>query len=298
MRGGPSQRHVSFGIVVSTLGRVDYLERLLLSIVDQEYDGCIVAICVQKNLADVEAMLERLDLLGLDVRLTTSPMGASRGRNVAASLIGRAADYLLFPNDTSRLTPGLLRGIADALAGEDAGAVTVLDEYGPKFVLPDRRTPLDPENVWQVILPGMLMRREVFEDLGGFDEELGTGATTPWQSGEETDILLRCLRAYGSRFAWLGDLVMDGIADSRGLTDDERRRKLRGYGRGYGRILSIHSYPTGRRLRAIVGGFSFGIRHTDQFRPLDGMWVGLGRVEGILGHAIGAGAIPQRAVSR
>jgi hypothetical protein len=50
-------------------------------------------------------------------------------------------------------------------------------------------------NVWRSVTScGLFVRRAAHERIGGFDEQLGLGAGTPWGSGEETDYVLQALR--------------------------------------------------------------------------------------------------------
>jgi hypothetical protein len=277
----------SFGIVVTTIGRVSPLEALLDSLLAQTSRPRSVAVCVQGNLADIQHMLlRRDDLAPLGVVVTTSDRGASLGRNVAARALDHTAEYLLFPNDTTIYPPDFLADLASRIGTSRAGCVTVVDEQGPKFTLPDDR--LSRDNAWNVILPGLVVRADVFDELGGFDEELGTGAATPWQSGEETDIVLRLLEQdRDAEFLWMGELSVGGISDSLALSMAERRRKLRGYGRGLGRVLVLHHYPVKNRARVLLGGLVFGLRHRAGFCPSDGWWVFLGRAEGLAGRTLG-----------
>ena len=164
------------------------------------------------------------------------------------------------------------------------GALTVVDEHGPKFVLPPAGTPLDRWNVWSVIEMGLVIRRTVFDRLGGFDPDLGTGASTPWQAGEATDLLLRLWSASRSRrsFDWFPhDVAVGGIGDPSGLSRSERRRKLRAYGRGLGRVVVRHRYPSWWRFAFLFGGLAFGLRHRAANTIADGWWVFLGRAEGM-----------------
>ncbi len=180
--------------MVSSLGRVAPLESLLDSLSHQSDRSFRLALCVQGNEQAVRGLLERKGWArSPQLVVTKSELGLSRGRNLAVDSLGDSVDYLLFPNDTSILPPSLLGDLSRELAGRSAAALTVVDNHGPKFVLPAPGTPLDRNNVWRVIAPGLVMRRDVFAELLGFDESLGTGASTPWQSGEETDLLLRFL---------------------------------------------------------------------------------------------------------
>ncbi len=279
-----------FGVVVPTIGRVEQLRELLESVWGQGFESVVVSVCAQRNQDAVEAVVEDFRRTsGMTVHFVTgSTPGVAGGRNAAVAAITERVEYLLFPNDTSRLPAGLLTDLRAGLRGGAAAAVTVTEGHGVKFTLPPEGAPLDRRSVWLVISPGLVLHRGTFDDLGGFDDTLGTGAPTPWQSGEETDLLLRYLEAHGDRgFRWLGDLRVEGVPDSAGLTREQRRRKLRAYARGYGRVLSRHRYGLVWKARALVAGVTFGLRRREQFEPLDGWWVFLGRFEGLLGVVLG-----------
>ena len=89
----------------------------------------------------------------------------------------------------------------------------------------------------------MILKRQVIEDAHGFDEEIGTGARTPWQSGEGTDLLLRVLDRRPLLVRWLPQVTVTGVRQAHGLTESEARRKLRAYGRGFGYVAARHALP-------------------------------------------------------
>jgi hypothetical protein len=272
------------GIVVSTIGRRDALFRLLASL-GPERHRVAVAVAVQGG---HESLLDDLRQegarLGLDLVAEPSSGGASAGRNDAAAWLGDRCRVLAFPNDTTIYPEGVLRQVIEEVSdGFRAGAMRVDDALGAKFPLPRRGTLLDRRNVWDVILPGLLMDAEVFRSLEGFDPTIGTGAPTPWQSGEETAILLRYLERFGPDFGWLPDVAVLNPHDTAGLGTSARRRKLLGYARGYGRLIRTEGYGPTWFARSIVAGASFGVRHGRPYSPLDGWWVLRGRVEGWFG---------------
>lgn len=278
--------------MVTTLGRAAALQRLLESLDGRMSAGDRVVLVAQANEAEVRRLAEARRSPDFEIIVTTSGRGASLGRNTGVAALGGGTDHLLvFPNDTTWFPAGTieaLRAVADEL---DAGALTVIDDHGPKFVLPDPGTPLDRWNVWSVIEMGLLIRRSLFERLGGFDTSLGTGASTPWQAGEATDLLLRLVSdrpGTAREFRWLPpDVQVGGVADPHGLSSTERRRKLRAYGRGLGRLVQRWRYPLWWRFAFVAGGLAFGIRHRATNDVIDGCWVFLGRAEGVLGRTLG-----------
>jgi hypothetical protein len=285
---------MNLGLVVSTLGRAEPLERLLGSLSAQVQPDDRLVLVAQDNLEGVERLAARFRADAFAIEVTTSPRGASRGRNAGVAALPPGERLLQFPNDTTWFPDGSVEAIRDAAGGAAAGALTVIDEHGPKFTIPPIGTRLDRWNVWSVIEMGLLMRRSVFEELGGFDPDLGTGALTPWQAGEATDLLLRLSERrpdLASAFAWLPpEVAVGGIADPAGLSKQERRRKLRAYGRGLGRLVMRHRYPWWWRLAFLVGGLAFGLRHRATNTVGDGWWVFAGRAEGMLGRTFGGQA--------
>ncbi len=90
--------------------------------------------------------------------------------------------------------------------------------------------------------------------IGGFDERLGVGAATPFQSGEESDLVLSALAAH-MHLSYFPDLIVhhDQVDISNPATYVDRAAK---YGAGYGAILRKHDFGTAyvgvRMLRSIL----------------------------------------------
>jgi hypothetical protein len=95
------------------------------------------------------------------------------------------------------------------------------------------------------------IRRKRALEINGFDEELGVGSGTPFQSGEESDFLLKCL-ARGYRGRYERDFIIrhDQVAVS--------PQRARAYSRGFGRVVRVHKLGTvffvSRSLRTLIGG--------------------------------------------
>jgi hypothetical protein len=284
---------VRFGLVVTTLGRLAALRALLTSLEGQMAVDDHIVLVAQGNADEVAALASEFAGRGLPVTATRSGRGASLGRNTGVAALAPGERVLAFPNDNTTYPAGTIAALRAAVSspGFIVGGFTSWDERGAKTTLPDPGTRLDKFNVWSVIEMGILITRSVFDEVGGFDERLGPGADTPWQVAEGTDLLLRVMRhrpAVVDSFVWVDrDVHVEGISTGHGLTDAERRRKLRAYGRGTGRAMRVHRYPVWWRAAFVGAGLLYGIRNPKPVRAGDGWPMFVGRLEGTLGRTFG-----------
>lgn len=283
---------MNIGFVVTTLGRLEALRALLDSLEGEVRDGDRIVLVAQGHADEVTALSHEYAERGLPVVATTSARGASLGRNTGAAALPPGDFVLSFPNDTTVFPRGVIPRLHELLDdGLHWGGLTCNDERGPKTQLPAAGTPLDRWNVWTVIEMGILLRRSLFDEVGGFDESFGPGSSTPWQVAEGTDLLLRIAERHpelASRFEWLpSDVRVDGISTAFGLTVAERRRKLRAYGRGTGRAMAVHRYPLWWILAFTLAGLLYGVRNPRPITLLDGWPMFVGRLEGAIGHTFG-----------
>lgn len=274
------------GIAITTLGRTQYLSVLIDSLRDQLRPGDRIVIVAQSGAEEVRALV---DSSGVGASVLESRRGASLGRNVAARAIGTEVDILHFPNDSTWYPPGSLDCLRSLPADKIIGGITVLADGSPKLKIPATGTPLNGYNAWSIIEMGLVIRARAFSTLGGFDETIGTGASTPWQAGEGTDLVLRSLAHFGPECcfwypstSWLG-----GVPEGQGLSRGERRWKLRAYNRGTARLVRRARYPLWWTLAFTCGGLAWGFRHRED-RISDGWPVFVGRVEGLLGRTWGS----------
>lgn len=278
-----NRRRLAF--VVSTLGRIDALRKLLTSLSEQVETGDVIVIVAQGNQVEVRALAaEFLDRANIIV--TESERGSSLGRNTGVAALPPKVDYLIsFPNDTSWFPAGTLVQLRDKAAPISLGCITCAEEKGAKKVLSPPGTPLTKNTVWRVFEAGMLVRRSAFTATGGFDVNIGTGASTPWQAGESIDFLLRAKeRGLADNFTWLGNITIMGVPEGAGLTTAQKRQKLRAYGRGGGYIFSRWHYPLWLKLAFLAAGLLIGVRLRHTYQILDGWWSFIGRLEGLSGH--------------
>lgn len=283
------------GIVMTTLGRLGPVEHLLESLRGQLRDHDRVVVVAQGHEAELRSLCSRYQRMGLPLEITSSARGASLGRNTGAQLLGDTVDVLHFPNDTSSYPEGLVEHIRGACIDTPLAALTPLAGIEPKVALPPPGTALNRRTAWAVLEVGLVIRQSVFADLGGFDVLIGTGALSPWQAGEGTDLVLRAWKVLGPDcITWLDPSVtLGGVAETHGLTSEQRRRKLRAYNRGLGRVTRRWRYPLAWTIVFVLGGLAWSLRHPG-YALMDGWGVAVGRLEGVIGRV--AGGSPRQAV--
>jgi hypothetical protein len=275
------------GFIVSTLGRVEPLTKLLSSLTHQLIEGDQLVIVAQKNGKAVREMLK--DFSTLPIIVTTSERGLSLGRNTGVQNLPDGDFVLQFPNDTTWFPDGVVSRIRAAVSNSEFsfGSMTVFDAHGPRANLPSPGTSLNTVTVWKALEVGLLIRRREFEKLDGFDVSIGTGANSPWQSGEGTDLILRALAKWPSlahRFLWLPGTISIGTAtETYNLSTSERRQKLIAYGRGMGWVARKHHCPLEWKLKRLLGRATVGIRRPE-YELFDGLWGFIGVLEGLLGR--------------
>ncbi|MBA8816665.1 glycosyltransferase involved in cell wall biosynthesis [Microbacterium halimionae] len=289
---------------MSTLGRIEPLRKLLDSLCAQLSERDHLVVVAQSEQDRVRQLVAEFSpQTDARIDVTTSGRGASLGRNTGFAYTQGVPDnaLVLFPNDTTWFPPGSVDAIRSGMGESALGCIPVVTEDGPRFVLPPVGTPLNYETVWAVIEMGLLIRADRFRALNGFNEAIGTGAASPWQAGESTDLLLRALEMDASvaqQFRWIHHekAFVGGIPEAAGLSPRERRWKLRAYGRGIGHVYKSHPFPIWQRWGFVAAGAVIGFRRAE-YGVTDGFSAFLGRFEGVVGKTF-RHASDQSAVKR
>lgn len=182
-----------FSLIISTVGPAEGLVDCLASFMAQTYGSFEVIIVDQNRTDHVRAMAETFLGSG-KVHYTTSAIGLSKGRNTGLALArGR---IVAFPDDDCDYPDTLLADIRAQLRSRaDTSGICVrcADHQGNDSAgRSDRRSGMiTKSNVWQrAVSVGMFLQADAVREAGGFDETIGLGCSTPYLSGEETDLLL------------------------------------------------------------------------------------------------------------
>ena len=230
-------------LIVCTVGRSESLRRLLNSLTRQS-SVTFEVIIVDQNPADF--LFEILDdyRSALRIKHVHSKRGLSKARNIGLKHV--ESKLVCFPDDDCWYPPQLVETIIAYFSvnpGVDVLLGRTVDGNGHNSLSPfrNRSGKVTKSNVWRSGNSNVLfIRRELANELGGFDEELGLGAASPFQSGEETDFLLRALQRGGTVMFDRTIIVHHEQVDA--LISEKQLQRIRGYSVGFGRVLKLHDY--------------------------------------------------------
>ena len=169
-------------------------------------------------------------------------LGLSQARNTL--LADATGDILALADDDCLYPPDLLPLVAKFFKEHPRCAVVICDAdiKAPKL-----------QKRWQVLHKApsytLFFRRSAAAEIGLFDESMGIGADTPWQSGEETDFVLRIMarghevwRIPAPRIQHPDILHADSINTA----------KVMGYARGRMYLLQKHGFSLSFKLMNII----------------------------------------------
>jgi glycosyltransferase involved in cell wall biosynthesis len=232
---------ISISLVLATVGRAQELDRLLASIASQTFNSIELIIVDQNEDDRVKQVIERWQpcLRYVHVR---SPKGLSRARNAGISLA--SGSILGFPDDDCWYPDDFLLQVKEWFDRQPAYGFlccTAQDESGREVAArwPRRSQVVDRSSVLRACASASLfIRKAALDTIGGFDERMGLGAATPFQSGEDSDIALRCLEN-GSKGWFEKQLHVHHPAD---VTGEAASARAFSYGMGFGCLLRMHGY--------------------------------------------------------
>ncbi|MBS0171444.1 MAG: glycosyltransferase family 2 protein [Nitrospira sp.] len=238
-------RSVKVSLIVATVGRDSELQRLLTSLAAQTYTDFEV-IVVDQNRDDravnvIAQFVDRMTITHL-----TSPLGVSRARNwgirkATGEIVGFPDDDCWYPPMLLELliarfgTTGEYDGVTGRIVNETHSA-----SGDARF---DRHSgPVTLSNLWRrACAATVFFTKDTIASVGGFDEELGPGAGTPWGGAEDIDYPARAIKA-GRTIFYDPQLCVFHPDLSITAQADEIRRAY-SYGAGIGRVWRKQKFP-------------------------------------------------------
>jgi GT2 family glycosyltransferase len=244
---------MKFSLILATVNRLREFDLFVKSLLEQ-VEVPVQLIVVDQNASDrLRAHLPepspRLEVLYLQ-----NAPGLSRARNAALPHV--TGDVVAFPDDDCVYEPGTLAMVERLLASNPTlGGVTgrSLDEHGRTSggIFATEAGAVSLLDVWiKATSFTIFLRKSVVDLVGDFDESLGLGSGTPFGAAEDTDYVIRAIRA-GAYIEYYPGLSVrhpdktdpiNGVVYSRATS----------YGAGMGRVLAKHQYPLPFCVRSLA----------------------------------------------
>ncbi len=274
---------MKLSLVVPTVGRPADLQRFIDHLQLQNGD--------ELQLRDVELIVvdqsgrpetgELLKRQQAEFKIRHLPMngrGAARARNYGWSFA--RGEVITFPDDDCHYPRGLLPAALRRFADSQIDAISVSVEYMSR---PDiRGGPITRGNVLERCLEaGLFARRARLGDLR-YDERMGVGCDSPWNSDEGPDLLLRML-GQDLRIDYCPELCIHHPNPLHTLDERLLERNFK-YSRGRGYLLRKHRFPLSyvakTMLRSLGGSLLMALTARPfwaryYWRSFVGKWQGL-----------------------
>jgi len=284
-RDGTEDAGMRFSLVVATLGRVEELKELFLSLEAQAHSDFEV-IVIDQNADDRLAWIEDCGQYTFPItRKRSNLQQLSHARNIG--LLMADGDIVAFPDDDCVYPAGLLAKVNSEFCDDRDVGVRTGPAVDPGGNFSSGRWQkesgeITADNAWYCAIAfNIFIRRNLVMTIGGFDEQLGVGAT--FGSAEETDLVLRVLQA-GSR-GWY-DVTQVVLHPDKSLSPIAVKRAF-AYGAGFGYVLRKHGVPIRIWLTFMlrsVGGCLVNLAH-GRLMSADYYWRTLrGRVYGFCAY--------------
>ena len=233
--------NISVSLVVATIGRTLELERLLVSMMHQSLQD-IELIIVDQNIDDrVERVIARCPAT-LPCIHARSPRGLSRARNLGIQLASGA--IVAFPDDDCWYPNDILSQVKawfERNQSFDFLCCRAQDETGREVASrwPGRSLVIRRNSVLRACASASLfIRKTALDEIGGFNESMGLGSASPFQSGEDSDLALRCLQQ--GRKGWFEKQLY--VYHPHKAPQAGESARAFGYGMGFGFLLRLHGY--------------------------------------------------------
>lgn len=238
---------MKFSLIMPTIGRVRETERFLQSLVAQKRDD-VEVIVVDQNADDrIVPLVAEYGRHFPILHLRETQCGLSHARNIA--LPKAHGEIVGFPDDDCVYPDGLLGRVAEFFDATPhwagvVGRVYDLQEDANAFEPcgGDRSQEVDYGKAYKDSVSCALFFRGPVAARFRFDEQIGAGAGTPWDGGEETDFVFQCLDA-GYRFYYDATLIVrhPNPYKKNNFRKQVHREYTHGVGKGY--FIATHYLP-------------------------------------------------------
>lgn len=230
-------------LIVPTINRTTELKKLFQSIKECNYPNFEVIIVDQNADIDISNIIDGFKDYFAIKHIKVNFKGAAKARNYGFKYA--SGDIINFPDDDCELSKDLLYKVNN-IFNENINNELIfgksLDRYSMQASIVNfYNSPVVVRysNIYRSTVEfTMFIRKNVFEELGGYDEELGVG--TYFGAEEGADFVIRTLNL-GKKIIYYPDLLFYHPEKINKYSVNECLRGLK-YGRGMGALTYKHIY--------------------------------------------------------
>lgn len=250
---------MKISLIMATLGRTKTVESFLQSLKKQTYKK-FELIIVDQNKHDKLFSFSDKYKKYFDIRHIKSKKGLSHARNIGIQYIN--GDIIAFPDDDCIYPVDLLYNVNNIFENnKDYDGITgkVIDFEGEMSFgnFDSKKGVITKHNCWtRAVSISIFLKKKVIDKVGKFDTCLGIGSGTPWESGEETDYILRALE--NNFYIFYNPNISVFHPSKNDSYDEEYYNRIAKYSRGMGRVIKKHNYSflfLYKYLLRSLGGF-------------------------------------------
>ena len=242
---------MKFSLVVPTVGRPADLQRFIDHLqlqagADLELRDLELIVVDQSGQPDTGELLARQAAEFSIRHLPMQGRGASRARNFGWSFA--SGEFITFPDDDCHYPRGFLLEVLNKFRNPEVDAISTSVEHMSRPETPAGI--ITRQNVLECCLEaGLFARRQSLGELR-YDELMGVGCDSPWNSDEGPDLLLRMI-ARCLRIEYCPDLVIHHPNPLQTLDERLQERNFK-YSRGRGYLLRKHRFPFSQIAKTLV----------------------------------------------
>lgn len=244
-----------FSLVLATVHRTTTLDRFFTSLAAQSYRDYELILVDQNSDDRLGPLIDRWSPTVPCLRIHSAP-GLSKARNAGIALARGA--ILAFPDDDCWYPNDLLENVNRWLETHKEYPLLCISARGEDGAevasrWPRHSCPINRRSVLRTCTSFCLfLRRTALAEAGGFDEAMGLGTDTPFQSSEDLDVALRIVRCHGN--GWF-EKSLFAYHPHKDAVNESSKRAFN-YGAGFGYLLRKHHYGLGLWLYHLLRAFS------------------------------------------
>lgn len=238
-------REYRFSLIVGFTGREACLDRLFASLTKQCFKDFEVIVVDQTPTSQSQNLIVKYNnRFTVNLIEHKELCGISEARNIG--LEHARGKWCAFPDDDCWYSDNFLTAVNTLLENKNTCAgisVLVTDANGicsAGGYMTKKACLVKRSNIWRtVVSPSLILRKKEVLKVGKFDSNLGTGASTKWQSGEETDLILRILKSNPNLYYIPELTVFHPLMEEYNLHIIKKGWR---YGCGFGAVLNKHEF--------------------------------------------------------